>query len=52
MPRWTAARTAEHIPPFLCEGRLLMVSNREPYIHRWHRQAPPDPPLTRGGKKW
>ncbi len=39
MPKWTGARIAEHLPPFLCDGRLLLVSNREPYSHRWRRQA-------------
>jgi trehalose 6-phosphate synthase len=39
MSRWTAARIAEQIPSFLHGTRLLLVSNREPYIHRWDRQA-------------
>ncbi len=43
MPRWTAMRIAEQIGPLLGDTRLILVANREPYIHRWHRQAIPEP---------
>lgn len=43
MPTWTAACIAEHMPRFLCGTRLILVSNRAPYIHRWHRSAPSAP---------
>jgi len=39
MTQWTATRIAEQIPSFLQGTRLILVSNREPYIHRWDRQA-------------
>jgi alpha,alpha-trehalose-phosphate synthase [UDP-forming] len=39
MTRWTATRIAEQIPSLLQGTRLILVSNREPYIHRWDRQA-------------
>jgi trehalose 6-phosphate synthase len=60
MSRWTAARIAEQIPSFLHGTRLLLVSNREPYIHRWDRQAllepvskdPADPETVRWNFDW
>ena len=39
MLRWTAAGIADQIHSFLHDTRLILVSNREPYIHRWDRQA-------------
>jgi trehalose 6-phosphate synthase len=43
MSKWTATRIAEQIHSFLHGTRLILVSNREPYIHRWDRQALLDP---------
>ncbi|MBI3325170.1 MAG: trehalose-6-phosphate synthase [Nitrospinae bacterium] len=43
MSTWTATRIAEHIAPLLCDTRLILVSNREPCIHRWHRATLPEP---------
>jgi hypothetical protein len=43
MSRWTATSIADNIHSFLHGTRLILVSNREPYIHRWHRQALLDP---------
>jgi trehalose 6-phosphate synthase len=43
MMRWTATRIAEQISSLLHDTRLILVSNREPYIHRWDRQALLDP---------
>jgi alpha,alpha-trehalose-phosphate synthase [UDP-forming] len=43
MSRWTATRIADQIHTFLHGTRLILVSNREPYIHRWDRQALRDP---------
>ena len=40
MSRWTATRIAEHMTSLLHDTRLIVVSNREPYSHRWHRPAP------------
>lgn len=39
MMRWTATSIAQQIQPLLHDTRLILVSNREPYIHRWDRQA-------------
>jgi trehalose 6-phosphate synthase len=39
MSRWNATRIADQIHSFLHGTRLILVSNREPYIHRWDRQA-------------
>ncbi len=39
MSRWTATRIADQIHSLLHDTRLILVSNREPYIHRWDRQA-------------
>lgn len=43
MLRWTATRIAEQIDSLLQDTRLILVSNREPYIHRWDRQALMEP---------
>jgi trehalose 6-phosphate synthase len=43
MSKWTATRIADQIHSFLHGTRLILVSNREPYIHRWDRQALLDP---------
>jgi trehalose 6-phosphate synthase len=43
MLRWTATGIADQIHSFLHDTRLILVSNREPYIHRWDRQALLDP---------
>lgn len=40
MSRWTAMRIAEYMTPLLKDTRLILVSNREPYSHRWHRYPP------------
>jgi alpha,alpha-trehalose-phosphate synthase [UDP-forming] len=45
MMRWTATGIAQQIQPLLHDTRLILVSNREPYIHRWDRQALLDPVL-------
>ena len=37
--KWTATSIAEQIQSLLHGTRLVLVSNREPYIHRWDRQA-------------
>jgi alpha,alpha-trehalose-phosphate synthase [UDP-forming] len=39
MSRWSATRIADQIHSSLHGTRLILVSNREPYIHRWDRQA-------------
>jgi trehalose 6-phosphate synthase len=39
MSRWTATHIAEQIRSLLHGTRLILVSNREPYLHRWDRQA-------------
>jgi trehalose 6-phosphate synthase len=39
MSQWTATRIDDHIQAFLHDTRLILVSNREPYIHRWDRRA-------------
>ena len=41
MLRWTATRIAAHTTSLLHDARLILVSNREPYSHRWHRTTPP-----------
>jgi trehalose 6-phosphate synthase len=41
MTRWTARRIAEYMTPLLQDTRLILVSNREPYSHRWHRHKTP-----------
>jgi alpha,alpha-trehalose-phosphate synthase [UDP-forming] len=43
MSRWTATRIAGHPTSLLCDARLILVSNRAPYSHRWHGPAPPEP---------
>jgi trehalose 6-phosphate synthase len=43
MSKWTATSIADQIHSFLHGTRLILVSNREPYIHRWDRQALLDP---------
>jgi trehalose-6-phosphate synthase len=39
----TATRIAEYMASSLYDARLILVSNREPYVHYWHRQTPGDP---------
>jgi trehalose 6-phosphate synthase len=39
MSRWTATSITEQIESLLHNTRLILVSNREPYTHRWDRQA-------------
>jgi trehalose 6-phosphate synthase len=46
MSRWTATSIADQIHSFLHGTRLILVSNREPYIHRWDRQALLEPVNT------
>ena len=50
MTRWTARHIAEYMTPLLQDTRLILVSNREPYSHRWHRhktpQSSPAPPAS------
>jgi trehalose 6-phosphate synthase len=41
MSIWTATRLATHTTPLLRDARLILVSNRAPYSHRWHGPAPP-----------
>ena len=56
MSRWTATRIAEHMTSLLHDVRLIVVSNREPYSHRWHRPAPlessPAPLSSAGTAPW
>jgi alpha,alpha-trehalose-phosphate synthase [UDP-forming] len=56
MSRWTATRLAEHTTSLLRDARLILVSNRAPYSHRWHRPAPLEPgadtPLATGTTIW
>lgn len=56
MMKWTATRIAEQIPSLLQGTRLVLVSNREPYIHRWDRQALLEPvmkdPSTQAEARW
>src|SRR5262245_57624462 len=56
MARWTATRIAEQIASLLHDTRLVLVSNREPYIHRWDRQALLGPiakdPTAENGLRW
>jgi len=44
MSIWNASCIAEQIAPLLRDTRLVLVSNREPYVHRWHRQTAPESP--------
>jgi alpha,alpha-trehalose-phosphate synthase [UDP-forming] len=41
MSRWTATRIAAHTTSLLRDARLILVSNRAPYSHRWHGPTPP-----------
>jgi trehalose-6-phosphate synthase len=41
MSRWTATRIAAHMTSLLRDARLILVSNRAPYSHRWQGPAPP-----------
>ena len=56
MSRWTAARIAEYTTSLLRDARLILVSNRAPYSHRWHRAAPLEPradtPVVAGTTGW
>ena len=56
MSRWTATRLAQHTTALLRDARLILVSNRAPYSHRWHRPAPlapgADTPLASGTRVW
>jgi hypothetical protein len=56
MSRWTATRLAEHTTSLLRDAQLIVVSNRAPYSHRWHRPAPlelrADTPLAPGPTIW
>jgi len=56
MSRWTATRIAKHTTSLLRDARLILVSNREPYSHRWHHPAPLEPsadtPLATGATSW
>ena len=56
MSRWTATRIAAHTTSLLRHTRLIVVSNREPYSHRWHRPAPlelrADTSLATGTTSW
>jgi trehalose-6-phosphate synthase len=40
MSRWTATRLAQHTTALLRDARLILVSNRAPYSHRWHSTTP------------
>ena len=39
MAHWTATQATASLVSLLGVARLILVSNREPYSHRWHRQA-------------
>lgn len=39
MAHWTATQATASLVSLLGATRLILVSNREPYSHRWHRQA-------------
>jgi alpha,alpha-trehalose-phosphate synthase [UDP-forming] len=56
MSRWTATRLAQHTTALLRDARLILVSNRAPYSHRWHSPAPlapgADTPLVPGTTLW
>src|ERR1044072_4732639 len=39
MAHWTATQATASLVSLLGAARLILVSNREPYSHRWHRQA-------------
>ena len=56
MSRWTATRIAKHTASLLRDARLVLVSNRAPYSHRWPHPAPLEPsadtPLATGTTIW
>lgn len=56
MSTWTATRISEYITPLLRDTLLILVSNREPYVHHWHRQAvgetTPEKALTARPRAW
>jgi alpha,alpha-trehalose-phosphate synthase [UDP-forming] len=56
MSKWTATRIAEYTTSLLRDARLILVSNRAPYSHRWHRAAPLEPradtPVVAGTTGW
>jgi trehalose-6-phosphate synthase len=56
MSRWTTTRLAQHTTALLRDARLILVSNRAPYSHRWHSPAPlapgADTPLVPGTTLW
>jgi trehalose 6-phosphate synthase len=56
MSKWTATSIADHIHSYLHGTRLILVSNREPYIHRWDRQALLEPvskePAAADTERW
>ena len=39
MAHWTATQATASLVSLLGADRLILVSNREPYSHRWHRQV-------------
>jgi len=39
MAHLTATQATASLVSLLGEARLILVSNREPYSHRWHRQV-------------
>src|SRR3989449_1909177 len=39
MAHWTATQATASLVSLLGAARLILVSNREPYSHRWHRQV-------------
>ena len=39
MAHWTATQATASLVSLLGAVRLILVSNREPYSHRWHRQV-------------
>src|SRR5499433_262385 len=39
MAHWTATQATESLVSLLGEARLILVSTREPYSPRWHRQV-------------
>ena len=56
MSKWTSTRIAEYTTSLLRDARLILVSNRAPYSHRWHRVAPlaprADTPVVAGTTGW
>ena len=56
MSRWTATCLAQHTTALLRDARLILVSNRAPYSHRWHGPVPLEPeadtPLAAGTTVW